>query len=72
MTESLHLSEESDRYAAEVFDAQRAEILAFFLVGICEDPADRVRQRKSCRFTSDAYTLCVCPFARIREVRVTL
>lgn len=44
MTESLHLSEESDRYAAEVFDAQRAEILAFFLVGICEDPADRVRE----------------------------
>lgn len=43
MTESLHLPDDSDRYAAEVFDAQRAEILAFFLVGICEDPLDRVR-----------------------------
>ncbi len=42
MSESLHLPEDSDRYAAEVFDAQRAEILAFFLVGICEDPLDRV------------------------------
>lgn len=46
MTESLHLTEDSDRYAAEVFDAQRAEILAFFLVGIYEDPADRVSQRR--------------------------
>lgn len=43
MSESLHLPDNSDRYAAEVFDAQRAEILAFFLVGICEDPLDRVR-----------------------------
>lgn len=43
MSESHQLTDDSDRYAAEVFDAQRAEILAFFLVGICEDPADRVR-----------------------------
>ena len=43
MSESHNLSDDSDRYAAEVFDAQRAEILAFFLVGVCEDPADRVR-----------------------------
>eukprot|EP00904_Undaria_pinnatifida_P004685 jgi/Undpi1/14217/HiC_scaffold_9.g03866.m1 len=46
MSESLHLPDDSDRYAAEVFDAQRAEILAFFLVAICEDPADRVVQRE--------------------------
>eukprot|EP00903_Cladosiphon_okamuranus_P014466 g13421.t1 len=46
MTESLHLPDDSDRYAAEVFDAQRAEILAFFLVGICEDPLDRVVRRE--------------------------
>lgn len=47
MSESLHLPEDSDRYAAEVFDAQRAEILAFFLVGICEDPLDRVSSTPS-------------------------
>ncbi|CAM9470432.1 unnamed protein product, partial [Ectocarpus sp. 12 AP-2014] len=46
MTESLHLTDESDRYAAEVFDSQRAEILSFFLVGIYEDPADRVVRRE--------------------------
>lgn len=47
MSESLHLSDDSDRYAAEVFDAQRADILAFFLVGICEDPLDRVSTPRS-------------------------
>lgn len=49
MTESHFLSSESDRYAAEMFDAQRAEILAFFLVGVCEDPADRVSASLACR-----------------------
>ena len=50
MSESLHLPDDSDRYAAEVFDAQRADILAFFLVAICEDPADRVSARSSVFF----------------------
>lgn len=64
MTESLHLSEESDRYAAEVFDAQRAEILAFFLVGICDDPADRVseagKERETERFLCDPLDRMMC------------
>lgn len=58
MTESLHLPEDSDRYAAEMFDAQRAEILAFFLVAICEDPADRVSTRSS-GFLCWGWRLCV-------------
>lgn len=47
MTESHYLPDDSDRYAAEVFDAQRSEILAYFLVGVYEDPADRVVQREN-------------------------
>ena len=43
MSESQYLPNDSDRYAAEMFDAQRAEILAYFLVGVCDEVADRVR-----------------------------
>lgn len=47
MTESHYFTDDSDRYAAEVLDAQRAEVLGYFLVGVCEDPADRVVQREN-------------------------
>lgn len=47
MSESQYFPEDTDRYAAEMFDAHRAEILAYFLVGVCEDPADRVVQREN-------------------------
>lgn len=71
MTESLHLPDDSDRYAAEVFDAQRAEILAFFLVGICEDPLDRVRIMLS-RQNASKYsnTFSLTSFANIDNTNI--
>lgn len=47
MSESHYLPDDNDRHAAEMFDTQRVEILGYFLVGVCEDPADRVVQREN-------------------------